>query len=151
MYKKLLEHEKLVKAEIEQINQKLKDTGGRQGILSTRKATMDLNDYHQKTVYNFQHERLIHLIVTFFFVGLLILSIVSMFLLASLPINCSYLLLNTLISVVILILFVTDIFYIHHYYQLENGTQRLYDLSEKLYGLINKIDNNTLQGIDTQS
>lgn len=69
----------------------------------------------------FQHERLVHLIVTFmtgissilFFLGFLILESSSL-----------------------LILFMTTLLlfipYIFHYYTLENGTQKLYDLYFKI-------------------
>lgn len=65
----------------------------------------------------FQHERLVHLIVTFFTGVSLIL-----FLIAAVAFNSiSFILL----FVVSLCLFIP---YILHYYYLENGVQRLYDI-----------------------
>lgn len=70
----------------------------------------------------FQHERLIHLLVTlsfalFFVAGVLFFSIYP---------NIAVLALNLLFLVLL-------VPYIRHYYLLENGTQRLYFLYDKLY------------------
>lgn len=65
----------------------------------------------------FQHERLVHLIVTIF------VGIVMTLLLLGLLITKELIL--VLIFIIVAILF---IFYIFHYYYLENGTQKLYDL-----------------------
>ena len=65
----------------------------------------------------FQHERLVHLIVTFFTgMGLIL------FMLGSLYFENIGLL---LLFIITLCLFIP---YIFHYYYLENGTQKLYDL-----------------------
>ena len=91
--------------------------------------------YHQNMVKNFQHERLIHLIVTFFFVPV---TLVLLFLDIAIilgdydqtltaPIAC--------LSAVVAILAVTDAFYVRHYYRLENGVEKLYGLTKKLYKL----------------
>ena len=69
---------------------------------------------------------------------LLLLSIATMFLFALAPATYNFTLMSALILIVVIILFITDIFYIRHYYQLENGTQRLYDLSKSLYDLTHK-------------
>ena len=69
----------------------------------------------------FQHERLVHLIVAFF-VG--ISSI--LFLLGFLVLEQIALL---LLFILTLLLFIP---YIFHYYTLENGTQKLYDLYFKI-------------------
>lgn len=130
MEKKLLAHDKFVKTEIEKIETELKTAGTNQANESLHKRISKLYRYHCQVVRDFQHERLIHLIVTLFFACLLLLSVISLFL-----ITCSYTLLNILILIIAAILLVTELFYIRHYYQLENGTQKLYDLSEKLYKL----------------
>lgn len=138
MDKKLLNHEQFIKTEIEKFEHNLKkaETEGEQEVL--QKGIAKLYKYHQMNVRNFQHERLIHLIVTFFFGGLLIASIIAVFLLTLLPISNDYSLLNTLNFIICGLLFVVEIFYVRHYYQLENGTQKLYPLSQKLYELTNK-------------
>ncbi|MEI7539239.1 MAG: hypothetical protein WCJ36_00500 [Candidatus Saccharibacteria bacterium] len=130
MDKKLLAHDKFVRAEIEKFENELKTTGTNQDSESVQKRINKLYRYHCQVVRDFQHERLIHLIVTLFFACLLLLSVASLFLVAY-----SYTLLNILILIIAAILLVTELFYIRHYYQLENGTQKLYDLSEKLYKL----------------
>lgn len=69
----------------------------------------------------FQHERLVHLIVTF-------LTAVSaiLFLLGYLFLD------NIYLFVLFGITLVLFIFYIIHYYTLENGTQKLYELYFKI-------------------
>ena len=67
----------------------------------------------------FQHERLIHLIITLFYV--------IMFLIFLILVSLSYIF---VILVFILLLFV--IFYIIHYFRLENGVQSLYFLYDEI-------------------
>lgn len=65
----------------------------------------------------FQHERLVHLIVTFF-VGISSILFLIGFLLVE----------NIYLFVLFLITLCLFIPYIFHYYYLENGTQKLYEL-----------------------
>ena len=81
--------------------------------------------YHLARVRDFQHERLIHLLVTFFFAGLLLLSLFC-FILTPLPE------LRLPLGALTLILAILEVFYIRHYYQLENGTQALYAFTKQL-------------------
>ena len=75
----------------------------------------------------FQHERLIHLIVTITFALLTMMGIISSLFIQQLPV-----LILTLLFIVLLIP------YVRHYYILENGVQELY----KRYDYISsKIDN----------
>ncbi len=68
-----------------------------------------------------QHERLIHLLVTVLFSLLLMSMIIVSFFYVSLP------------SVLLFLLFLAlEVPYIRHYYILENGTQKLYRLYEEL-------------------
>jgi predicted PurR-regulated permease PerM len=69
----------------------------------------------------FQHERLIHLIVTALFA---VLTVVSLVLMALVP---SY----TVITLIVLLATLL-VFYIRHYYILENRTQHLYKLMDRL-------------------
>lgn len=78
----------------------------------------ELTDLLEKISF-FQHERLIHLLVTFFF-SFLTLSFMTLGLL-------SYLF---LIPFAFLIAFL--IFYVIHYFYLENGVQYLYKLYDEL-------------------
>lgn len=94
-----------------------------------------LYEYHLKRVQEFQHERLIHLIVTLFFAGVLIATIIG-FIMLSLVANSWVLAFP--VFLIIVILFVIEVFYIRHYYTLENGTQRLYGYTKKFYELRTK-------------
>ncbi len=76
----------------------------------------------------FQHERIVHLIVTLFFALFTILFFTM--------INN-----NILILVIVAILLVVDIFYIIHYYKLENGTQYLYKQYERILDKLKEKDN----------
>lgn len=70
----------------------------------------------------FQHERLIHLIVTVLFSILTILCILFSFIVVS------------LLLLILMALFLTLLIpYIFHYYRLENGVQRLYTYYDKLH------------------
>lgn len=71
----------------------------------------------------FQHERLIHLIVTVLFALLAVISI-----LASLLIE------QPAVLLLCLMFFVLLIPYIRHYYILENGVQKLYEYYDEIGG-----------------
>lgn len=71
----------------------------------------------------FQHERLIHLIVTVTFALLTVLSIFAFLVLEQIGV--------LLLSILLLVLLVP---YIRHYYILENGVQKLYTFYDKLMG-----------------
>lgn len=73
----------------------------------------------------FQHERLIHLLVTLFF---------AIFLLISLYISLT----SGLFVFVVLILLIMLIFYIKHYFFLENNVQQLYKEYDKMINKLNK-------------
>ena len=72
----------------------------------------------------FQHERLIHLLVTLFFA---LLFILLMILLQYSPI----------ILIAILIVLIVLCFYIIHYYRLENGVQYLYTKYDEILEKLN--------------
>ena len=91
----------------------------------TEKETQSLLAYHIERVRDFQHERLIHLLVTFFFAILLIAAATAL-LVQPLPE------LTWPLGFLTAILFVLELAYIRHYYLLENGVQSLYPLTEKL-------------------
>jgi uncharacterized membrane protein YoaK (UPF0700 family) len=81
----------------------------------------ELNYYLAKIKF-FQHERLIHLLVTLSFALFLLISIISATLFSKLKL--------LILSFFILLLLFP---YIIHYYKLENGVQKLYILYTKLY------------------
>jgi fatty acid desaturase len=99
----------------------------------TQKLTSNLSNeerkqllkYHAKRVRDFQHERLIHLLVTFFFSALFIAATVAILYLPAPGIPWPA-------YIILTILFFLEVAYIRHYYQLENGVQSLYELTEKL-------------------
>ncbi len=103
-----------------------------------RRELKNLTDYHKNMVEIFQHERLVHLIVTLsfsvMFVALFILNITLPSLLSNANSSTATIIQSSLV-VVLTIIFVTTLFYLRHYYRLENGTQKLYKYTEKLYRL----------------
>jgi len=68
-----------------------------------------------------QHERLIHLLVTLFFAAVL-----AMFFILSL------LTADALILAAFVLTLIVEIFYVRHYFCLENGVQRLYEIYDRL-------------------
>ena len=88
-----------------------------------------LAEIHRESVANFQHERLIHLIVTLFFATLAILAVA----LAAFEIcNAGFLAEMIPLYLLALILVVLSFFYVKHYYFLENHIQGLYKYTEEL-------------------
>lgn len=71
----------------------------------------------------FQHERLVHLLVTILFALLTVIT-----LLANLFLNEVFLLPLELLFLILLVP------YIHHYYVLENGVQKLYECYDTITG-----------------
>lgn len=69
----------------------------------------------------FSHERLVHLLVTLFFALISIVFTVLCF---------NYF--NCFMYTITLILYIMVLFYIVHYYRLENGVQYLYKLYDKM-------------------
>jgi len=68
-----------------------------------------------------QHERLIHLLVTMLFASLLMFGFIIMLIYFS-----------WILVVFTAIIFIVEIFYIFHYYRLENGVQKMYRLYDEL-------------------
>jgi hypothetical protein len=106
MYKYLLEHEKYI---VDIINS------------NEPKDWASIREYHKSQIEFMQHERLVHLLVTLAFAFVLIASYIITVIY---PITAMMLL--------DLIVTVLEVFYIIHYYRLENGVQRWY----KLYNII---------------
>ncbi|HOQ36872.1 MAG TPA: hypothetical protein PK033_10235 [Acetivibrio sp.] len=80
-----------------------------------------LLDYHKTQIEFIQHERLIHLLVTLFF---------GLFFLTTTLISVAFDKLELLgVAAMFLILLIP---YIAHYYKLENGVQRLYELYNRI-------------------
>ncbi|MDB5167533.1 MAG: hypothetical protein JWN26_678 [Candidatus Saccharibacteria bacterium] len=94
-------------------------------------------EYHTIRVRDFQHERLIHLIVTLFFAGLWILSAGGGLYALTLAADPSGPMLNILAWILCPLLLLVELFYVRHYYKLENGTQALYQLTKRLHTILN--------------
>lgn len=86
-----------------------------------REALLELLAYHDKQIQWMQHERLVHLIVMLFVCLFMLLSFGFTVVMTSVP--------AIILSVLLLILSVA---YIIHYYQLENGVQKWYLLSNEI-------------------
>ena len=84
-----------------------------------------LKKEHLVKIDFFQKERIIHLIVTMFFSAFLILFLIL-------------LQFNSKVIYAILIIFIVLIFYIIHYYRLENGVQYMYKQYDILLEKLNK-------------
>ena len=67
-----------------------------------------------------------HLLVTFFFALLCLCALGLFFWFSSLALDG---LLTVLFGIMVLALFTLELFYIRYYYQLENGVQKLYELT----------------------
>ena len=89
-------------------------------LLNKKDTKKDLDDLMVKIKF-FQHERLIHLIVTMFFALFTIILIYFSFS-------------NAAFSLIALALIVLLGFYIKHYYFLENSVQYLYKLYDNMNG-----------------
>lgn len=100
----------------------------------SKRPTAELIDYHKTMTQQFQHERFIHLIVTMFFALFMVICFVAFLMLAIfMPKVAAANFIIGGVGAVTLILLVTTLFYVRHYYQLENGTQILEDITRKLY------------------
>lgn len=100
---------------------------------ASKNPSKELIEYHKTMTAQFQHERFIHLIVTFFF-ALFLIIFFAMFLYSALTLpGESGAWITGCLGLITLIFLVVTLFYIRHYYQLENGTQKLEDITKKLY------------------
>lgn len=86
-----------------------------------------LKEEHLIKIGFYQHERLIHLLVTLFYAVFMFLTIIL-----------SYY--NPLALIIVLILMIFLIFYVKHYFFLENHVQYMYKQYDKIVKKI-KIDN----------
>lgn len=84
-------------------------------------TTPEFQKYYLEKIYFFQHERLVHLLVT---LGFAIFSLLAF---------CFFLLTEEATLLILGILFVMLLIpYIIHYYFLENGVQKMYDQYDEL-------------------
>ena len=87
-----------------------------------------LLEFETKIAY-FQHERLIHLMVTLAFAAFLLFEIFSLFMLPS-----AFLISGVLL---VLIFFGLMIGYVAHYYFLENSVQKMYQMRDEIRAFLN--------------
>lgn len=88
-----------------------------------------LFELHKEMVANFQHERIIHLLVTLFFA---LFSIIALFVTAYVVSVYGFQIEMIPLYVLTLILVVLSACYVRHYYFLENHIQKLYQYTKKL-------------------
>ncbi|MDR0366254.1 MAG: hypothetical protein LBH68_05455, partial [Bifidobacteriaceae bacterium] len=120
MRRSLKQHGQYVAARLDELR-KLQATG--QDVTA---AGRELAAYHHRETQSFQHERLIHLLVTFFFGALLVAALTGLVMLglgdADTPATSSMFM---VLSGGCLVVLVLEVFYVNHYYHLENGVQKL--------------------------
>ena len=101
---------------------------------ASKNPSAELIEYHKTMTAQFQHERFIHLVVTLFFALFMFLAF-AMFLFTAIYLTGGYgAIISSCLGLVTLILVIVTLFYVRHYYQLENGTQKLEEITERLYG-----------------
>ena len=104
-------------------------------LLEQEQILLDVlkNNQDPETAYEYakvqiawlSHERLVHLLVTLFISFVLILAALGFLLLQ-----------NPLFGVMAILLMILVLFYLFHYYQLENGVQRLYKIASQIHARI---------------
>ena len=82
----------------------------------------DLKDKLLIQISFFQHERLIHFLVTMLFSVLTVICFI-----------CLMNKISMALLLLVIILFIVLLFYIRHYYILENGVQKLYQEYDRLF------------------
>jgi len=87
-----------------------------------KSVTKETIEYHAQKIQYFQHERLVHLLVTLTIGIALLISV-----LATLSMN------QLILYIIDGLLFILFVPYIFHYRGLENGIQRLYKISDQFY------------------
>lgn len=92
-----------------------------------------LKEYHLEMVRCFQHERLVHLIIMWWFVIFATVLLVATGWTLTLEIQ-EWWSLIPLWGLTAIVVIMTG-FYVKHYYFLENHVQKLYDLTKQIIGL----------------
>lgn len=96
-----------------------------ESLENEEKFNGDFRSVMQQIIENrkyFQHERMIHLIVTLGFGIFLLLTFCLFTAQAELK-----------VGILLLVLFVLESLYIVHYYRLENGVQKIWEIEQRLY------------------
>lgn len=98
--------------------------------IDRKTGVKDLWQYHREMVADFQHERLVHLLIMLFFI-LITLAAIVISCIFSVVTPMEYWMFLAPLYLLTLLLVVLSIAYVKYYYFLENHIQKLYDLSEK--------------------
>ena len=102
--------------------------------LKMKKGGEKLFKLHQERIIEFQHERLVHLLIMLFFIFMAVMFLIGTGVLCVvLPIKGNETFFLPL-GFLDLILTVLSVAYVRHYYYLENLTQRLYKYTDKILG-----------------
>ncbi len=96
-----------------------------------KKPSKDKREYHLTMLQHFQHEREIHLYVTLAFAFYMIMFFFA-FLYVAIFVQESAIL-SYCLGFITLALTITEVLYIRHYYLLENGCQKLEEISKKFF------------------
>ncbi|GIW69880.1 MAG: hypothetical protein KatS3mg101_0627 [Patescibacteria group bacterium] len=107
MDKKIENHEKFIKEIL--------------GKIESNSDLQYLSRFHRKMMQHFQAERLVHLIITMFWALFTLIMTIAAIVTE-----------NTLFYILAIILIVLLVPYIIHYYKVENGVQRLYEVDRLL-------------------
>ena len=99
---------------------------------AAKKPSPELAEYHTTMLAYFQHERLVHLIVTLAFALFMVLFFVLFCVLSIFVPQGSVLI--ACVGGATAILLVTTICYVIHYYHLENGVQKLEAITPRVFG-----------------
>lgn len=92
-----------------------------------------LIDLHKTKIAEFEHERLVHLIITLFF-GFMFFVVMALTIAVATDSNSLVPPASVIgMCALALILCVLELFYIKHYYFLENSVQKMYKYDYKLY------------------
>lgn len=124
------------------IKQKIKEAESSGGA-AAGKFDPKLVTYHREMMSNFQHERLIHLIITLFFVTLSLGALTFSGILTGEILAGGFkgdfmtgtLMPSIPVFILTIVVVVLTIFYVKHYYFLENHIQKLYDASKEISGV----------------
>ena len=95
-----------------------------------KKPSKEKREYHLEMMHYFQHEREVHLFVTLAFA---LYMMIFFFAFLYIFISFENSLLSYCLGFITLALTATEVFYIRHYYILENGCQKLEALIPKFY------------------
>lgn len=92
------------------------------------KDPAEILSYHRQKIKHMQHERLVHLVVMVLAILVFLFSFTLFYITGTIP--------AALLTIILLVL---ALFYIRHYYFLENTIQRWYSLADRLEERVNGI------------